>query len=103
MAVQGIERRGHDNEPSTFFSRECRNGRFKIIGRGTKRYARHLDAKPRRHGRHLEAERLGDGEIDDELEFGRLLDWKVARLRAAEDLVDIVRCAAKQVRNTRPV
>jgi hypothetical protein len=22
--VQGIERRGHENEPSTFFSRECR-------------------------------------------------------------------------------
>jgi hypothetical protein len=48
--IHGIERRGHDNEPSTFFSRECRNGRFKIIGRGMKRHARHLDAKPRRHG-----------------------------------------------------
>jgi len=50
MAVYGIERRGHDNEPSTFFSRECRHGCFKIIGRGMKRHARHLDAKARRHG-----------------------------------------------------
>src|SRR5262245_7233904 len=49
MAVQGIERRGHDYEPCTFFSRKCRNGRFKIIGRGLKRHTRHLDAKPRRH------------------------------------------------------
>ena len=53
--------------------------------------------------RHVEAERLGDREIDDQLEFGRLLDRQVARLRAAQNLVDIVGCAAKQVRNMRAV
>src|ERR1700730_17946121 len=40
--------------------------------------------------RYLEAERLGGREIDDEIELGRLLDRDVARLRPAENFVDIV-------------
>ena len=32
-----------------------------------------------------EAERLGGGQIDDEIEFGRLLDRNVARLRPAQN------------------
>src|SRR5262249_60291016 len=41
----------------------------------------------RRHG---EAERFGALEIDQQLEFGRLLDRKVAGLRALENLVDVL-------------
>jgi hypothetical protein len=37
-----------------------------------------------------EAERLGGLEVDDELEFGRLLDLQVGRLLALEDASDIV-------------
>ena len=38
--------------------------------------------------RDFEAERLGGGQIDDEIEFGRLLDRKVGGLRTAQNLVD---------------
>jgi hypothetical protein len=37
-----------------------------------------------------QAERLGGREIDDEVELGRLLDRKVARLRPSQNLIDIV-------------
>ena len=43
-----------------------------------------------------QAERLGGGEVDDEIEFSRLLDREVARLRPAQDLVDHVGGAPKQ-------
>ena len=46
----------------------------------------------------VETERLGGGQIDDEIEFGRLLDREVARLRPAQNLVDIVGGAPEQVR-----
>ena len=36
--------------------------------------------------RHLEAESLGCSHVDDEVEFGRLLDRDVAGLGAAHDL-----------------
>src|ERR1700745_2461075 len=45
-----------------------------------------------------EAERLSGGAIDDEIELGRLLDWDVARLRPAQNLVDIVGGAPELVR-----
>ena len=38
----------------------------------------------------VEAERFGGLEIDDEIEFGRLLDRDVGRLRSAQNLVDKV-------------
>src|SRR5262249_44395913 len=50
-----------------------------------------------------QTERLGCGQIDDEIEFGRLLDRKLARLRAAQNLVDIIGGAPKQVRNARSI
>jgi hypothetical protein len=43
---------------------------------------------------HLEAEHLGGGEIEDQVELGRLLDRQVAGLCAAQNLIDIVRGAA---------
>jgi len=36
-----------------------------------------------------EAERLGRLQVDDKLEFGRLLKWRVAGFFAAEDAVDV--------------
>ena len=36
------------------------------------------------------AERLGGGEIDDEIELDRLLDREISRLRAAHALVNVV-------------
>ncbi len=39
--------------------------------------------------RYGEAERLGGLEIDDEIEFGWLLDRQIARLCPAQNLIDI--------------
>src|SRR6516162_5450764 len=47
---------------------------------------------------HFEAERLGSRQIDDEIELGRLLYWKVAGLGTAQDLVDVVGGAPEQIR-----
>src|SRR5262245_11281398 len=38
----------------------------------------------------VEAERLGGHQIDDEVEFGRLLDRNVGRFRPAQNLVDML-------------
>src|SRR5262249_27101304 len=40
-------------------------------------------------GRDGEAERLSGEQIDDEIEFCRLLDWDVGRLGPTQNLVDI--------------
>jgi hypothetical protein len=39
--------------------------------------------------RHVEAECPGRLQVDDELEFGRLQDRQVSRLRALEDLTGV--------------
>jgi hypothetical protein len=39
--------------------------------------------------RHVEAERLGSPEVDNQLVLGRCLHWKVAGLLAFEDAIDI--------------
>src|SRR5258708_7074833 len=58
----------------------------------------HLVGAPQKHGRHVEADRLGGLQVDDKLELGRKLSRQVVRLRAAQDAVDIVRGATpKQV------
>src|SRR5690349_20955389 len=53
--------------------------------------------------RYHEPERLGRGQIDDEIELGRLLDRHVSGLRPAQNLVDIVAGAPKQVREVRSI
>jgi hypothetical protein len=53
--------------------------------------------------RNFQAEPLGGPQIDDEIELSRLLDRKFGRLRPAENLVDIVASAAKQVRDVGPI
>src|SRR5258707_13454206 len=58
----------------------------------------HLVGAPQKHGRHVEADRLGGLQVDDKLELGRKLNRQIVRLRAAQDAVDIVRGATpKQV------
>ena len=48
-----------------------------LVGRGQQRFR---DGKP---------ERLRRFEVDDQLEFGRLLDWQVCGLGAVEDFAGI--------------
>ena len=40
-------------------------------------------------GRHVDAQRLGGLEIDNQLEFGRLHHWKIGGLRTLENPTDI--------------
>src|ERR1700674_3678301 len=61
-----------------------------------------VDAQKERLG-DGQAERLGGRQIDDEIEFGRLLDRDVGRLRPAQNLVDIVGGAPEQVREVWPI
>jgi hypothetical protein len=44
---------------------------------------------------HFDPERPRGGEIDDEIKFGRLLDWEIAGLGPAQNLVDILGGAAE--------
>jgi hypothetical protein len=46
-----------------------------------------IGAQEKRLG-HRQAERLGGGQIDDKLEFGRLFDWDVTGLGPAKNLID---------------
>jgi len=48
--------------------------------------------------RHGQAERRGGLEVDHQLEFGRLLDRKIGRLRALEDLSGV---SARQAFDSR--
>ena len=47
--------------------------------------------------RHIEAERPGSLEVDDEFVLGRRLHGKVGGLLASKDAVNVLRCAVKQV------
>ena len=53
--------------------------------------------------RHVEAERLGGLEVDDQLELGRVLHRQVARLLALEDAVDIAGGAPENVQGVRRI
>ena len=50
----------------------------------------HLVGAGEDRGRHGKAERFGGLEIDDQLEPGRLLDQKIGRLGAVEDLSSVM-------------
>jgi hypothetical protein len=58
----------------------------------------HIVGGSEQRGRHGESKRFGGLEIDDEIKFGRLLDRKVARLRSAQNFVDIFGNALEQSR-----
>src|SRR5262249_37999685 len=68
---------------------------------------RRLTRSPRRRARAAlrdrQPERLGRGQIDDEIEFGRLLDRDVARLRATQNFIDITSSAPEKVQKVRSI
>jgi hypothetical protein len=49
----------------------------------------HLVGAGEQRWRHVEAERLGTLEVDNELEFSRLLNRQITRFLAFEDAADI--------------
>src|SRR6516164_5434578 len=53
--------------------------------------------------RNGEAERRGGLEVDDHLELGWLLNWKIGRLGTPENLVDVRTGAPKQIKKTCPI
>jgi hypothetical protein len=50
----------------------------------------HLVGAQQKRFRDCQPKRLRGLEIDDEIEFGRLLDWNIAWLRPAQNLVNQV-------------
>src|SRR5215813_15656118 len=57
----------------------------------------HLVGEGEQHRRNRQAERLGDLQIDDEIEFSRLLDRQIGRLRSAQNPVNITSGAPELV------
>ena len=54
-------------------------------------------------GRHSEAQCLGSGEVDDQLEICRLLDWQIGRLGAVQDLSSVGADLLIGCREDRPI
>ena len=63
----------------------------------------HLVGGEQQTGRHLETERSGGSQIDDQLELGRLHHWQFGRLRTGEDLASLDADLTNTVRNIGPV
>src|SRR5260370_15614613 len=63
----------------------------------------HLVSAQQKRLRNFEAERLGGRKVDDEFEFGRLLDRDVGGLRTAQNFVYKFGGASEQVRKARPI
>src|SRR5262249_9245544 len=57
----------------------------------------HLVGAGEQRGVHVDAERLGGREINNEIELGRLLDREVGWLRPPQNLVDKVASTPEQV------
>src|SRR5262245_19897220 len=63
----------------------------------------HLVGTREQRLRQGEAQRLCRCKIDDEIELYGLLDWQIAWIRSAQNLVDIIAGAPKQVRDARSI
>src|SRR5436190_10323123 len=63
----------------------------------------HLVSKLLKMQRHIQAERFGGIEVDDEFEFGGLLDWEVGWLGALQNFIHIRGGAPANVLNARSV
>src|SRR5262245_42062395 len=82
-----LEKTGSALAP-TVRRRNCRRGSFISIPPSLIYLFDHLVGAGEQHRRHLNAERLGGRQIDDEIEFGWLLDRDISGLRSAQNLVD---------------
>jgi hypothetical protein len=51
---------------------------------------------------HVEAQCFGGLEVDDQLEFGGLLNWQIAGCFASKDAIDIVRSPSKLIGMSGP-
>jgi hypothetical protein len=63
----------------------------------------HLVGTGKQGGRNGKVKRLGGAQINDELELGWLLNWKIRRLGAPQDLIYVGRSAAGQIENARTI
>src|SRR5262245_6710645 len=63
----------------------------------------HLGGGGKQRRRHLQAERIGSREINEEIEFGRLLDRELGWLRSAQNLIDQVGSSAPHVSPVRSI
>src|ERR1700676_2539769 len=63
------------------------------------RLLNHLVSDGERFVGYLDRQRLGGLEIDDEIEFDRLLDLDIAMFRALQNFVNISRGTVKQISN----
>src|ERR1700730_1343829 len=63
----------------------------------------HLIRPPQQRRRNRQAERLRGLEVDDEVELRGLLDGKITRFGAFQDLVHVGRSASKQISNVRSI
>src|SRR6516162_6686559 len=63
----------------------------------------HLVGAQQERLRDRQAERLGGGQVDDEIELGGLLDRDVTRLRSAQNLVNIISGAPELLRKAWPI
>jgi hypothetical protein len=63
----------------------------------------HVVGPHQQRGRNFEAERLGGLEVDDELEFGRLLDRQVGRRGSGEHLGKLARPLPKDFGKARAI
>ena len=63
----------------------------------------HLVGAGEQSRRHFEAERIGSREINEEIEFGRLLDRELGWLRSAQNLIDQVGSSAPHVSPVRSI